>query len=99
LEQLLTYKAEAVGKQVVKVDARYTSQKCSNCGKIEKSNRNGSHYACSCGYRDHSDTNASKNIRNNYLISVVERKTEQAMCQLAECIDSIERVSDTSPCL
>ena len=99
LEQLLTYKAEAVGKQVVKEDARYTSQKCSSCNKIEKSNRDGSHYTCSCGYRDHSDTNASKNIRNNYLISVVERKTEQAMCQLAECIDSIERVSDTSPCL
>jgi IS605 OrfB family transposase len=105
LEQLLTYKAEAVGKQVVKEDARYTSQKCSDCGKIEKSNRNGSHYTCSCGYRDHSDTNAAKNIRNNtiskgndYLISAAEKqKAEQAMCQLAECIDSIERVSDTSP--
>ena len=85
LEQLLGYKAEAVGKKIVKVDARYTSQKCSNCSQIEKKNRNGSHYTCDrCGYREHADVNAAKNIRNN-LISAAEKKAEQAMCQLAEC--------------
>ena len=99
LEQLLTYKAEAKGKQIVKEDARYTSQKCSNCSVIDKKNRQGSHYVCEhCGHREHSDTNAAKNIRNNHLISVAEKqKAEQAMCQLAKCVDSIERVSDTSP--
>jgi IS605 OrfB family transposase len=100
LEQLLTYKSEALGKQIVKADARYTSQKCSNCGQIEKTNRNGSHYYCDrCGYREHADINAAKNIRNNYLISAAEQqKAEQAMCQLAECIAI--PVADTShqPC-
>ena len=100
LEQLLTYKAEAKGKQIVKVDARYTSQKCSDCGEIEKKNRNGSHFHCDrCGYREHADINAAKNIRNNFISAAEKQKAEQAMCQLAECIDSIERVSDTSPCL
>ena len=80
LEQLLSYKAEAVGKKIVKVDARYTSQKCSNCSQIEKKNRNGSHYMCDrCGYREHADVNAAKNIRNNLISAAVKQKVEQAL--------------------
>jgi IS605 OrfB family transposase len=100
LEQLLTYKAEAKGKSIVKVDARYTSQKCSDCSIIEKENRQGSHYVCGrCGYREHSDTNAAKNIRNNYLISAAEKqKAEQAMCQLAECAATSVAGASHQPC-
>ena len=95
LEQLLRYKAEAKGKQIALVDARYTSQKCSNCGQIEKKNRNGSHYACDrCGYREHADVNAARNIRNNF-ISAAEKKAEQAVCQLAECF--VSKDAETSP--
>jgi putative transposase len=79
LEQLLSYKAEAVGKKIVKVDARYTSQKCSNCSQIEKKNRNGSHYMCDrCGYTEHADVNAAKNIRNNLICAAVKPKAQQA---------------------
>ena len=79
LEQLLTYKAEALGKQVVKVDPRYTSQKCSNCSNIEKKNRNGSHYMCDrCGYREHADINAAKNIRDNLILTAAKPKVRQA---------------------
>ena len=79
LEQLLTYKAEALGKQIVKVDARYTSQKCSRCSLIDKSNRKGSHYVCErCGYREHADVNAAKNIRNNFISAAEKQKAEQA---------------------
>ena len=79
LEQFLGYKAEGLGKQVVKVDARYTSQKCSNCGHTDKTNRKGSRYNCSkCGHAEHADINAAKNIRNNYTLSLAERKSEQA---------------------
>ena len=94
LEQLLGYKAEAVGKKIVKVDARYTSQKCSNCSQIEKKNRNGSHFECDrCGYREHADVNAAKNIRNNLISTAAKPKVEQAVCQSAECI---EKSSDAS---
>lgn len=80
LEQLLVYKAEAVGKKIVKVDARYTSQKCSNCSQIEKKNRKGSHYECDrCGYREHADVNAAKNIRNNLICAAVKPKAQQAL--------------------
>ena len=38
-EQFLAYKAEARGMKIEYVDARYTSQKCSACGYISRSNR------------------------------------------------------------
>ena len=80
LEEFLSYKAETFGKQVVKVDARYTSQKCSNCGTTNKDSRNKSQYHCvSCGYFDHADHNAALNIRSNYTLSIAERSMEQAL--------------------
>ncbi|EQD28140.1 transposase, IS605 OrfB family, partial [mine drainage metagenome] len=33
--QFLSYKAESAGKRVIKVDARDTSRRCSNCGNIQ----------------------------------------------------------------
>lgn len=98
LEQLITYKAQALGKSIVKVDARYTSQKCSNCGGIEKKNRNGSHYVCDrCGYREHSDVNAAKNIRNNLISAAAKtQKVEQAVCQSAKCLGEPE--TSHQPC-
>jgi IS605 OrfB family transposase len=83
LEQFLIYKATAIGKTVVYVDPRYTSQKCSNCGIVDKDSRNGSHYSCNgCGYQEQADINAAKNIRNNHIISIADhkdRKIEQAV--------------------
>jgi putative transposase len=63
LERFLQYKAAALGKQVVFVDARYTSQKCSACGHIYKGNREGSSFRCrKCGFQLHADLNAARNI-------------------------------------
>ena len=63
LEQFLRYKAEARGKQVVLVDARYTSQKCSVCGHTYKGNREDSSFRCrKCGFQLHADLNAARNI-------------------------------------
>lgn len=63
LAQFLEYKAEAIGKTVIYVDPRYSSQKCSKCGDIKKSNRKGSSYHCKeCGFQIHADLNASRNI-------------------------------------
>ena len=68
LETFLTYKAELLGKKVEHIDARYTSQKCSVCGHVKRSQREGLAFKCSkCGFRLHSDLNASRNIRNNFL--------------------------------
>lgn len=68
-EQFLTYKSEAKGIKIGHVDARYTSQKCSVCGYISRSNRQSqSVFRCKrCGFSLNADLNASRNIRQNYL--------------------------------
>ena len=63
LAGFLTYKAEDKGKLTVKVNPYKTSQRCSKCGEIKKSNRKKGLYKCEkCGYQDNADLNASKNI-------------------------------------
>jgi IS605 OrfB family transposase len=71
-EQFLKYKSEQKYIQIKYVDARYTSQKCSNCGCIIKSNRKSqAYYHCSeCNFKLNADLNASRNIKNNYLQSI-----------------------------
>lgn len=79
LEIFLKYKCEFLGKQVVKVDPRYTSQRCNACGLIEKSNRSKNKYSCkNCGVVEHADVNAALNIRDLYILSQ-SSKTEQVL--------------------
>lgn len=79
LETFLKYKSEFLGKQVVFVDPRYTSQRCNACGLIEKSNRSKNKYACNnCGVVEHADVNAAMNIRDLYLLSQ-SSQAEQAL--------------------
>ncbi len=67
-ESFLTYKCGAQGISVEKVDARYTSQKCSCCGQIRKENRLGGRYSCNrCGHKMHADINAACNIRDRWV--------------------------------
>jgi len=68
-EQFLTYKANARGMVIEYVDARFTSQKCSRCGYISRSNRQSQAiFKCKhCGFSLNADLNASRNIRQNYM--------------------------------
>ena len=70
LASFLAYKAEAKGCRVAGVDPRHTSQRCHRCGSISRNNRRSqSLFLCrSCGHRDNADLNASKNIRDRYLV-------------------------------
>ncbi len=69
MRSFLTYKAEARGCQVVGVDPRYTSQKCSRCGYTHRGNRKSqSVFLCKeCGYELNADLNGSINIARKYL--------------------------------
>ncbi|NPV03862.1 MAG: IS200/IS605 family element transposase accessory protein TnpB [Syntrophaceae bacterium] len=60
----LKYKAEHAGIEVREIDARYTSQRCSECGNINEANRQSqSDFLCTvCGYKTHADYNAARNI-------------------------------------
>lgn len=57
-------KASRMGASVVLVNPSYTSQRCSNCGHIDKLNRPSRDvFKClSCGYKNHSDKNAARNL-------------------------------------
>ncbi|MBT9544376.1 MAG: transposase [Candidatus Sericytochromatia bacterium] len=69
LQTFVEYKAQAVGVSVVFVDPRYTSQKCSQCKHVSRSNRpEQSVFKCRvCKFTCHADHNAAINIRANYL--------------------------------
>ncbi len=71
-QQFLIYKAEAEGIAVRYVNARYTSQKCSRCGYISRSNRmSQSLFRCKqCGFSLNADLNACRNVRQNYLDAI-----------------------------
>jgi IS605 OrfB family transposase len=58
------YKAEARGLTVQQVNPQYTSQRCSTCGFTHEANRSSQESFCcqDCGYENHADYNAAKNI-------------------------------------
>lgn len=63
LRQMLEYKAERAGRKLIAVPARFTSQRCSECGEIvQKSLSVRTHVCPHCGYMDDRDINAAKNI-------------------------------------
>lgn len=72
IEQMLFYKAF----KVIKVDPRYTSQTCSDCGVVDsKSRKSQSRFICtSCGHADNADRNAAINILNRASSPVVETR-------------------------
>jgi len=81
LKQFIRYKAEALGKHVLLVDARYTSQKCSKCGHIYKGNRKGSTFHCrKCGFELHADLNASRNIAQAGISCLSRLQSQPAKC-------------------
>ena len=74
----LTYKAQKLGKEVVYVDPRYTSKKCSCCKAITKGSRKKSKYHCNhCHFEIHADWNAAINIRDNYILSSTSKTSEE----------------------
>ena len=76
-ELFLVYKADALGKSVVKVNARFTSQDCSVCHA--RGNRIKSRFECPlCGHKEHADLNAAKVIRNRHLSSLLENPVGEA---------------------
>ena len=67
LQQFIKYKAELAGIKVEYINPKYTSQGCSKCAKVKKSNRKANLYSCECGNHIHADLNAGRNIANKYL--------------------------------
>jgi putative transposase len=60
---ILTYKAASAGGEVIRINPRYTTQKCFKCGEIvQKSLSVRTHICPHCGYVADRDVNAAQNI-------------------------------------
>ena len=68
LYEYVAYKAKEHGITVEQVDPENTSRRCSTCGFTHPDNRDGEDFEClKCGYQNHADYNAAKNIGLRYL--------------------------------
>lgn len=74
--EMLSYKSDWYGSELIAVDPKYTSQTCNDCGSVDKKSRvSQSKYVCtSCGVESNADINASKNILGRAMSSLTERK-------------------------
>jgi putative transposase len=61
---MVAYKAEDAGRELIVVNPKGTSQRCSSCGHTEAANRPSQAVFCcrACGFKDHADVNAARNI-------------------------------------
>jgi putative transposase len=61
---MLEYKSDWYGRDVFKVNPKYTSQTCSVCNYTSRANRKTQEkFEClACGHKENADINASKNI-------------------------------------
>ncbi|HNC59749.1 MAG TPA: transposase [Leptospiraceae bacterium] len=71
IRRLLKYKSLLLGVKLEIVDPAFTSQSCFQCKQINKENRKGKIYKCSCGHLEHSDANAAFNISLKECFSIV----------------------------
>ncbi len=80
LEQKLLYKAEEFGIKIVKVNPKYTSQRCSACGYIHKNNRIAqAEFVCvKCGYAENADYNAARNLSVKDIDKIISANLSQA---------------------
>lgn len=66
LQQMIEYKTEVLGKNVLYVNPAYTSIECSDCGFTDEDNRKDreTFHCLKCGFELNADLNASRNIAN-----------------------------------
>ena len=68
LYEYVEYKSNEYGIDVEQVDPENTSRRCSTCGFTHPDNRENELFTCQkCGYENHADYNAAKNIGLRYL--------------------------------
>jgi putative transposase len=65
--EFLTYKAELIGKRVIKIDESYTSKMCYVCGKLHEMPLWKRNMECDCGNYIDRDRNSAINIMYNFL--------------------------------
>jgi len=65
--EFLAYKAELIGKKLIKIDESYTSKTCYVCGKSHDMPLWKRNMECDCGNYIDRDRNSAINIMSNFL--------------------------------
>ncbi|MBD3202588.1 MAG: transposase, partial [Candidatus Lokiarchaeota archaeon] len=65
----LTYKAQKMGKRVIRIDESYTTQTCAKCGTRVKRELSERDIICDCGHHMDRDLNSAVNIMVKFLTS------------------------------
>jgi len=96
--EFLTYKAELVGKKVIRIDERNTSKTCCNCGKLHKMRLYDRNMICECGNNLDRDKNSSINIMLRFLSQNGLWTTyQQFVDNLRQTVPSLDGVLAGSP--
>jgi len=69
--EFVSYKAEKVGKRVVRIGEAFTTQVCARCGKKVKRKLSERTIRCDCGHELDRDLNAAINLLVKFLLSHV----------------------------
>lgn len=72
----IEYFARKLNTTVVAVEPKYSSQECSNCGRIAKKSLSTRTHACQCGCVLQRDTNAAVVLLNRGKFSVGRTQSE-----------------------
>jgi len=92
--EFLTYKAEKIGKRVIRIDESYTSQKCSICGKRKKRALSERTILCDCGNQLDRDLNSAVNLLEKFIrekkkygfLSQQPSLTEESFCKTLDLL-------------
>lgn len=78
LQNKIRYKAESEGIEVILIDPKYTSQRCSKCGYISVQNRKSqSEFVCEeCRLSENADYNAARNIATKDIVDIIRKQCE-----------------------
>jgi putative transposase len=80
------------GITVTEVGSAYTSQECSGCGYVSKTNRRGRHFGCRfCGKKLHCDINAARAIRGRRSFPLTDHNRQSQRSTTLQRLDQRHR--------
>ncbi len=98
LERLVVNKALEVGKMVLFVNPKHTSQRCSRCGHVAKANRNGPKFLCKrCGFTIHADLNAARNLSERGIAVFGRAEVNRPNVARDDAAEFLPRIAVASP--
>ncbi len=84
LRTLIVEKAARAVRQVVSVDARYSSQTCAACGGVDSKSRRRRRFVCvSCGWQCHADVAAALEVRRRAQLALMSEVSAGVALRLA----------------